>query len=121
MKHEVGEFPVQFFGSKDFVWTYQARVFPYMEGDTHNIEKMGKGADAVYKKGMHFPFFSLQVLNCNYKHLPFFFFKVLLQSPCLLVSVQLILYLCSPDRSSGAVQRASGREGNEAASGGQKE
>lgn len=51
MKHEVGEFPVQFFGSKDFVWTYQARVFPYMEGDTHNIEKMGKGADAVYKKG----------------------------------------------------------------------
>lgn len=53
MKHEVGEFPVQFFGSKDFVWTYQARVFPYMEGDTQNIEKMGKGADAVYKKGMH--------------------------------------------------------------------
>lgn len=52
MKHEVGEFPVQFFGSKDFVWTYQARVFPYMEGDTQNIEKMGKGADAVYKKGM---------------------------------------------------------------------
>lgn len=26
-------------------------MFPYMEGDTHNIEKMGKGADAVYKKG----------------------------------------------------------------------
>ncbi|XP_061786572.2 histone-lysine N-methyltransferase, H3 lysine-36 specific isoform X2 [Nerophis lumbriciformis] len=52
MKHEVGEFPVQFFGSKDFVWTYQARVFPYMEGDTHNIEKMGKGADAVYKNAL---------------------------------------------------------------------
>ncbi|XP_027864783.1 histone-lysine N-methyltransferase, H3 lysine-36 and H4 lysine-20 specific-like [Xiphophorus couchianus] len=52
MKHEVGEFPVQFFGSKDFVWTYQARVFPYMEGDTHNIEKMGKGSDAVYKKAL---------------------------------------------------------------------
>ncbi|XP_077434443.1 histone-lysine N-methyltransferase, H3 lysine-36 specific-like [Vanacampus margaritifer] len=52
MKHEVGEFPVQFFGSKDFVWTYQARVFPYMEGDTHNIEKMGKGADAVYKQAL---------------------------------------------------------------------
>lgn len=53
MKHDVGEFPVQFFGSRDFVWTYQARVFPYMEGDTHNIETMGKGADAVYKKGMY--------------------------------------------------------------------
>ncbi|XP_054648589.1 histone-lysine N-methyltransferase, H3 lysine-36 specific isoform X2 [Dunckerocampus dactyliophorus] len=52
MKHEVGEFPVQFFGSKDFVWTYQARVFPYMEGDTYNIEKMGKGADTVYKKAL---------------------------------------------------------------------
>ncbi|XP_057706330.1 histone-lysine N-methyltransferase, H3 lysine-36 specific [Corythoichthys intestinalis] len=52
MKHEVGEFPVQFFGSKDFVWTYQARVFPYMDGDTNNIEKMGKGADAVYKKAL---------------------------------------------------------------------
>ncbi|XP_038155099.1 histone-lysine N-methyltransferase, H3 lysine-36 specific [Cyprinodon tularosa] len=52
MKHDVGEFPVQFFGSNDFVWTYQARVFPYMEGDTHNIEKMGKGADAVYKKAL---------------------------------------------------------------------
>ncbi|XP_068615910.1 histone-lysine N-methyltransferase, H3 lysine-36 specific-like, partial [Brachionichthys hirsutus] len=52
MKHEVGEFPVQFFGSKDFVWTYQARVFPYMEGDTHNIEKMGKGADVVYKNAL---------------------------------------------------------------------
>ena len=51
MKHEVGEFPVHFFGSKDFVWTYQARVFPYMEGDANNKEKMGKGADAVYKKG----------------------------------------------------------------------
>ncbi|KAF7668686.1 hypothetical protein LDENG_00294660 [Lucifuga dentata] len=53
MKHEVGEFPVQFFGSKDFVWTYQARVFPYMEGDTQNIEKMGKGADTVYKKALN--------------------------------------------------------------------
>uniref|UniRef100_A0A8C5GQ88 Histone-lysine N-methyltransferase, H3 lysine-36 specific n=1 Tax=Gouania willdenowi TaxID=441366 RepID=A0A8C5GQ88_GOUWI len=52
LKHEVGEFPVQFFGSKDFVWTYQARVFPYMEGDTHNIEKMAKGADTVYKKAL---------------------------------------------------------------------
>ncbi|XP_068441895.1 histone-lysine N-methyltransferase, H3 lysine-36 specific [Clinocottus analis] len=52
LKHEVGEFPVLFFGSKDFVWTYQARVFPYMEGDTHNIETMGKGTDAVYKKAL---------------------------------------------------------------------
>ncbi|KAK3526082.1 hypothetical protein QTP70_014657 [Hemibagrus guttatus] len=53
MKHEVGEFPVHFFGSKDYVWTYQARCFPYMEGDAHNKEKMGKGTDAVYKKALN--------------------------------------------------------------------
>lgn len=65
MKHEVGEFPVQFFGSKDFVWTYQARVFPYMEGDTHNIEKMGKGADAVYKKGLDLLVFLKMIFFLN--------------------------------------------------------
>ncbi|XP_053334327.1 histone-lysine N-methyltransferase, H3 lysine-36 specific [Clarias gariepinus] len=53
MRHEVGEFPVHFFGSKDYVWTYQARCFPYMEGDAHNKEKMGKGTDAVYKKALN--------------------------------------------------------------------
>ncbi|XP_064829204.1 LOW QUALITY PROTEIN: histone-lysine N-methyltransferase NSD2-like [Oncorhynchus masou masou] len=53
MKHEVGEFPVQFFGSKDYAWTYQARVFPYMEGDANNKEKMGKGCDAIYKKALN--------------------------------------------------------------------
>uniref|UniRef100_A0A8C1J5L3 Histone-lysine N-methyltransferase, H3 lysine-36 specific n=1 Tax=Cyprinus carpio TaxID=7962 RepID=A0A8C1J5L3_CYPCA len=53
MRHEVGEFPVHFFGSKDYVWTYQARCFPYMEGDASNKEKMGKGADAVYKKALN--------------------------------------------------------------------
>ncbi|CAB1316487.1 unnamed protein product, partial [Coregonus sp. 'balchen'] len=30
MRHNVGEFPVHFFGSNDYLWTYQARVFPYM-------------------------------------------------------------------------------------------
>ncbi|XP_076862293.1 histone-lysine N-methyltransferase, H3 lysine-36 specific [Brachyhypopomus gauderio] len=53
MRHEVGEFPVHFFGSRDYVWTYQARCFPYMEGDASNKEKMGKGADAVYKKALN--------------------------------------------------------------------
>ncbi|XP_029627820.1 histone-lysine N-methyltransferase, H3 lysine-36 and H4 lysine-20 specific isoform X1 [Salmo trutta] len=53
MKHEVGEFPVQFFGSKDYAWTYQARVFPYMEGDANNKDKMGKGCDAIYKKALN--------------------------------------------------------------------
>ncbi|KAG5843239.1 hypothetical protein ANANG_G00148630 [Anguilla anguilla] len=52
MKHDVGEFPVHFFGSNDYLWTYQARVFPYMEGDTNNKDKMGKGVDPTYKKAL---------------------------------------------------------------------
>ncbi|KAL0994443.1 hypothetical protein UPYG_G00122350 [Umbra pygmaea] len=52
MRHEVGEFPVHFFGSNDYLWTYQARVFPYMDVDTNNKEKMGKGVDAIYKKAL---------------------------------------------------------------------
>lgn len=116
MKHEVGEFPVQFFGSKDFVWTYQARVFPYMEGDTHNIEKMGKGADAVYKKGMclcpsiRFMCSVLKISSC--------FWCLDIKS---LFWLKIVFCFHSPDWSSRAFQRAPGRKGDEAASGGQKE
>ncbi|XP_073467023.1 histone-lysine N-methyltransferase NSD2 isoform X1 [Aquarana catesbeiana] len=46
MKHEIGEFPVFFFGSKDYYWTHHARVFPYMEGDRgskhHGVKSIGK-------------------------------------------------------------------------------
>lgn len=52
MRHDVGEFPVHFFGSNDYLWTYQARVFPYMDVDANSKEKMGKGVDATYKKGI---------------------------------------------------------------------
>lgn len=51
MRHDVGEFPVHFFGSNDYLWTYQARVFPYMDVDANSKEKMGKGVDTTYKKG----------------------------------------------------------------------
>lgn len=54
MRHDVGEFPVHFFGSNDYLWTYQARVFPYMDVDANSKEKMGKGVDATYKKGTGF-------------------------------------------------------------------
>ncbi|XP_061700297.1 histone-lysine N-methyltransferase NSD2 isoform X1 [Syngnathoides biaculeatus] len=33
LRHQIGEFPVFFFGSRDYFWTHQGRVFPYMEGD----------------------------------------------------------------------------------------
>ncbi|XP_072487229.1 histone-lysine N-methyltransferase, H3 lysine-36 specific isoform X3 [Notamacropus eugenii] len=52
MKHDVGEFPVLFFGSNDYLWTHQARVFPYMEGDVSSKDKMGKGVDGTYKKAL---------------------------------------------------------------------
>ncbi|XP_053317865.1 histone-lysine N-methyltransferase, H3 lysine-36 specific [Spea bombifrons] len=52
MKHDIGEFPVLFFGSKDYLWTHQARVFHYMEGDALNKDKMSKGVDATYRKGL---------------------------------------------------------------------
>ncbi|XP_043077361.1 histone-lysine N-methyltransferase, H3 lysine-36 specific isoform X2 [Puntigrus tetrazona] len=52
IRHDVGEFPVLFFGSNDYLWTYQARVFPYMEGDANSKEKMGKGVDSTYKKAL---------------------------------------------------------------------
>ncbi|XP_077182360.1 histone-lysine N-methyltransferase, H3 lysine-36 specific isoform X2 [Paroedura picta] len=52
MKHVIGEFPVLFFGSKDYLWTHQARVFPYMEGDVSSKDKMAKGVDGIYKKAL---------------------------------------------------------------------
>uniref|UniRef100_A0A670Z0V0 Histone-lysine N-methyltransferase NSD3 n=1 Tax=Pseudonaja textilis TaxID=8673 RepID=A0A670Z0V0_PSETE len=33
LKHDVGDFPVFFFGSHDYYWVHQGRVFPYVEGD----------------------------------------------------------------------------------------
>ncbi|KAL4609557.1 histone-lysine N-methyltransferase NSD3-like [Arapaima gigas] len=38
LKHDIGEFPVFFFGSHDYYWTSQGRVFPYVEGDKHFAE-----------------------------------------------------------------------------------
>jgi len=51
MKHEIGEFPVFFFGSKDYYWTHQARVFPYMEGDRGSRYQGIKGIGKVFKNG----------------------------------------------------------------------
>lgn len=51
MKHEIGEFPVFFFGSKDYYWTHQARVFPYMEGDRGSRYQGVSGIGRVFKNG----------------------------------------------------------------------
>ncbi|XP_058905190.1 histone-lysine N-methyltransferase NSD3 isoform X4 [Kogia breviceps] len=33
LKHDLGDFPVFFFGSHDYYWVHRGRVFPYVEGD----------------------------------------------------------------------------------------
>lgn len=55
MKHEIGEFPVFFFGSKDYYWTHQARAFPYMEGDRGSRYQGVRGIGRVFKNGTELP------------------------------------------------------------------
>ena len=50
--HQVGEFPVQFFGSHDYFWTHMGRVFAFHEGDKGSKETTtSKGLAAVFKAG----------------------------------------------------------------------
>ncbi|XP_066575827.1 histone-lysine N-methyltransferase NSD2 isoform X1 [Amia ocellicauda] len=51
LRHEIGEFPVFFFGSKDYFWTHQARVFPYMEGD-RGSKYQRNGIGKVFKNAL---------------------------------------------------------------------
>lgn len=50
LRHEIGEFPVFFFGSRDYFWTHQGRVFPYMEGD-RGSKYQRTGIGKVFKHG----------------------------------------------------------------------
>ncbi|XP_075427197.1 histone-lysine N-methyltransferase NSD2 isoform X1 [Ascaphus truei] len=52
MQHTIGEFPVFFFGSKDYYWTHQARVFPYMEGDRGSKHHGMKSIGNVFKNAL---------------------------------------------------------------------
>ncbi|MGH0159412.1 UNVERIFIED_CONTAM: hypothetical protein FKN15_067880 [Acipenser sinensis] len=52
LRHEIGEFPVFFFGSNDYFWTHQARVFPYMEGDRGVKYLKMKGIGKVFKTAL---------------------------------------------------------------------
>ncbi|XP_043918229.1 histone-lysine N-methyltransferase NSD2 [Protopterus annectens] len=51
MKHDIGEFPVFFFGSKDYYWTHRRRVFPYIEGDRGNKDH-GNGIGKVFRSAL---------------------------------------------------------------------
>uniref|UniRef100_UPI00358EDF5A histone-lysine N-methyltransferase NSD2 isoform X2 n=1 Tax=Myxine glutinosa TaxID=7769 RepID=UPI00358EDF5A len=52
LKHQLGEFPVRFFGSHDFMWTYQARIFPYLEGDKGSTVNRAKGINRIFKEAL---------------------------------------------------------------------
>ncbi|XP_074643736.1 histone-lysine N-methyltransferase NSD2-like isoform X2 [Tubulanus polymorphus] len=48
--HQVGEFPVRFFGSHDYFWTHKGRVFPFQEGDKGSRESASsKGLAKMFK------------------------------------------------------------------------
>lgn len=52
MRHDVGEFPVLFFGSNDYLWTSPGPSLSlHGRGDVSSKDKMGKGVDGTYKKG----------------------------------------------------------------------
>uniref|UniRef100_UPI00398E5B1C histone-lysine N-methyltransferase NSD3 isoform X3 n=1 Tax=Pristiophorus japonicus TaxID=55135 RepID=UPI00398E5B1C len=53
MKHHIGEFPVRFFGSNDYYWVHQGRVFPYLEGDKGNVsDGRAGGINGIFKKAL---------------------------------------------------------------------
>ncbi|XP_048474648.1 histone-lysine N-methyltransferase NSD3 isoform X6 [Rhincodon typus] len=53
MKHHIGEFPVRFFGSNDYYWVHQGRVFPYLEGDKGNVsDSRSGGINGIFKKAL---------------------------------------------------------------------
>uniref|UniRef100_A0A4W3IL44 Nuclear receptor binding SET domain protein 3 n=1 Tax=Callorhinchus milii TaxID=7868 RepID=A0A4W3IL44_CALMI len=53
MKHHIGEFPVRFFGSNDYYWVHQGRVFPYLEGDKGNVSDGRTGSiNETFKKAL---------------------------------------------------------------------
>ncbi|TSM12563.1 Histone-lysine N-methyltransferase NSD3 [Bagarius yarrelli] len=49
LKHDIGDFPVFFFGSHDYYWIHQGRVFPYLENDK-NFAEGQIGINKTFKK-----------------------------------------------------------------------
>ena len=51
LSHDVGEFPVMFFGSRDYCWLHAGRVFPYQEGDKGCRGSSKSGTNKIFEKG----------------------------------------------------------------------
>ena len=54
MKHDIGEFPIQFCGSNEYAWMNRGRSFLYEEGDSEKIPGMDRkgGLDGSYSRGL---------------------------------------------------------------------
>ncbi|XP_041368647.1 histone-lysine N-methyltransferase NSD2-like isoform X2 [Gigantopelta aegis] len=50
--HQVGEFPVRFYGSHDFFWIYQGRVFLFQDGDKGSKDSAAKGLAKIFSRGV---------------------------------------------------------------------
>lgn len=54
LRHDIGDFPVFFFGSHDYYWINQGRVFPYVENDKNFVTGQ-ININKTFKKGNFFP------------------------------------------------------------------
>ena len=54
LKHDVGEFPIQFCGSNEYAWMNRGRSFLYEENDSEKVPNMDHkcGLDGAYKRGL---------------------------------------------------------------------
>lgn len=78
LRHEIGEFPVFFFGSRDYFWTHQGRVFPYMEGDRGSkYQRTGIGKVFKHGEALQRPRGSCGRTRPPFKERPVFFKPVL--------------------------------------------
>lgn len=53
LRHDIGDFPVFFFGSHDYYWINQGRVFPYVENDKNFVTGQ-ININKTFKKGNFF-------------------------------------------------------------------
>lgn len=53
LRHDIGDFPVFFFGSHDYYWINQGRVFPYVESDKNFVTGQ-ININKTFKKGNFF-------------------------------------------------------------------
>ncbi|XP_028268943.1 histone-lysine N-methyltransferase NSD3 isoform X5 [Parambassis ranga] len=51
LRHDIGDFPVFFFGSHDYYWINQGRVFPYVENDKNFVTGQ-ININKTFKKGL---------------------------------------------------------------------